>query len=614
MNGPELRALLASGPLLADGGLGTAMVERGASLEGCFEELNETAAETVEEIHRAFVAAGARLLLANTFGANRFALAKFGLQHRVAELNRRGVEIARRAATTGVLVGGSIGPLRVHLAPYGRVRPQQALEAYAEQAAALAEAGVDLILIETQSDLKEMEQALAAVRSVCDLACGVSATFTRDDRTLLGSTPEQVARRLVELGADVVGVNCSEGPAQVLRIVNAMRPHAGDTPVSAMPNAGGPSRVGERILYPAHPEYLGDYARAFLASGARLVGGCCGTGPEHIAAMARALDEPLQMPLELLPAPEGDDRQDHRPAPTRLKERLAEGRFVIAVEMDPPKGFSVARLLAGAETLADAGADAIYVSDSSRARLRMSAWAACRLIQEHAGVETVLGFPTRGRNLLRVQGDLLGTHALGIRNLFVVMGDPTAIGDFPQANDASDVAPTGLIGLVTKSFNAGVDQSGASIGEPTSFVVGCALNLNAADVDRECRLLRRKIEAGADFALSQPVFSLDVLRTFRKTYEERFGRLELPVLVGVAPLLNARNAEYLHNEVPGISIPTEIRERMRSAGEDGGPAEGLRIAIELGREIRAESAGVYITPPFRRYDLAAEVVEAVRAG
>ena len=620
MNAQELRALVADGPLLADGGLGTALIERGlVDPEGCVEFVNVSEPDAVADVHREFVEAGARLIESNTFGANRFGLAKHSLERRLVEINRRGVEIARDAGWSGAtpsqraIVAGSVGPLRVRLAPYGRVPRAEAREAYAEQIAVLAEAGADLIVIETQSDLNEMKEALAAARSVCDVAVIVAATFTRDDRTLLGSTPERIAARLVELGADAVGVNCSEGPAQVLRIVHAMRPHAGDAPLIAMPNAGGPTRVGERIVYPATPEYLGEYARSFVAAGASIIGGCCGTHPEHIAAMRRALDAPRQLRLEMLPTSpvEAIGRADH--AMSELGAKLRDGRFVVTVEMDPPRSTSTAKMLAGAETLADAGADAINVADSPMAKMRMSPWAPASLIQERVGIETVLHFPIRGRNLLRLQGDLLAAHALGIRNVFVVLGDPTRIGDYPDASDNVDVVPTGLMALVTQSLNKGTDQLGSSIGEPTSFLVGCAVNLGAADVDKECRLLHKKIGSGAGFALSMPTYSSDALRVFRKAYEERHGPLGLPVLVGVLPLITARHADFLHNELPGVVIGDEIRSRMQRAG-DKERAEGLAIATELVRELRAEAAGIYLMPPFGRYDVAAELIEAVQTG
>jgi methionine synthase / methylenetetrahydrofolate reductase (NADH) len=612
MDPQALRELLASGPLLADGGMGSALIERGiAEPDGCIEIVNLTEADAIADVHREFVDAGSKLVETNTFGANRFALAQHDLGHRLEEINRRGVRIAKEA---GVLVGGSVGPLRVRLAPYGRVRRKQAREAYAEQIAVLADAGADLIVIETQSDLNEIAEALRAAREACDLAVVCMATFTRDDRTLLGSTPEAVALRLAELGADVIGVNCSEGPAQVLRIVNAMRTAVPEAQLIAKPNAGGPTRVGERIVYPATPEYLGEYARAFVAAGASFVGGCCGTHPGHIAAMAEALAKPRQLHLEMIPATPAETAAETGQPASELGTKLRDARFVVTVEMDPPRSTSTAKMLAGAETLRDAGADAINIADNPMARMRMSPWAPARLIQERIGIDTVLHFPIRGRNLLRIQGDLLAAHALGIRNLFVVLGDPTRIGDYPAATDNVDVVPTGLISLVTQSLNRGTDQLGASIEEPTSFVVGCAVNMASADIDKECKLLKKKIDSGADFALSMPTFSADTLRTFRKEYEQRHGTLSLPILVGLLPLVTARHAEFLHNELPGVSIPADVRSRMTAAGgkKKKEEAAGLAIAIDLGHQLRGDAAGIYLMPPFGRFDIAAEIVEAVQ--
>lgn len=607
MDGPALDALLHSGALLADGGMGASLVEAGVPVSSCFEAMNVDDPDLVESIHRGFVEAGAGLVVTNTFGANRFKLGAREMADRVGELNRRGTEVAGRA---GVLVAGSVGPLGVWLAPLGRVRPAEAFGAYAEQISALADAGVDLILIETQTDLAEMEQALAAAKEACDLAVVVTATFTRDDRTLLGSTPEQVAERLVASGADAVGVNCGQGPAQALRVVRAMRQHVGSTPLWAKPNAGGPQQVGGRFLYPATPDYFADHARSLLAEGVAVLGGCCGTGPAHTRAMAGVLEEPRLSVVEVVPPEMGEAAQERAPAPTELGTRLAEGRFVVAVEMDPPRSGSAARMLAAAETLAQAGADVIDVADSPLARMRMSPWAACRLIQEHVGIETTLHFPTRGRNPLRLQGDLLAVHALGIRNVFVCLGDPVTVGDYPGGTDNVDVAPTGLISLIAEGFNEGRDQAGASIGEPTSFVVGCALNPAAPDLEAECRLLKRKIEAGAAFALSQPVFSLEPIRRLREVYEKGHGELQAPILVGVLPLVTSRHAEFLHNEVPGISIPEEVRDRMRKAGETA-EAEGTHMAADLACELQIVEAGIYLMPQFERFDIAAEIVEAV---
>jgi methionine synthase I (cobalamin-dependent)/5,10-methylenetetrahydrofolate reductase len=616
MDAAALSLLLADGPLLADGGMGTSLIARGAPVGACFEALNVEDPDRVEEVHRGFAAAGARLILTNTFGANRFRLETHGLADQVAALNRAGVSVARRAGAQ--IVGGSMGPLGVRLAPYGRVAVEGALEAYAEQAAALAEAGADVLVIETQTDLREVEQAiLGARRASAGTAILASATFTRDDRTLLGETPAQVAARLAELGADAIGVNCGEGPAQVLRVIRAMRPYAGGRTLMARPNAGGPTEVGGRFVYPATPAYVAEHALACVAEGASIVGGCCGTGPEHTAAMAATLTSGPRPRVVVADVADAVDEPAVLPAttaaPTALAARLAEGAFVIAVEMEPPRSFNAARLVAAAGTLRDAGADVIDVADSPMAKMRMSAWAACRLVEEQVGVETVLHFPTRGRNLLRLQGDLLGAHALGIRNLFVCVGDPVAIGEYPHGSNNLDVTATGLLALISDEFNRGRDRSGSSIGEPTSFFVGAAVAPVSPDLERECRLLKKKADAGARFLLSQPLFDAGDLGRLRDTYERAVGEpLAVPVLAGVLPLVTARHAAFLHNEVPGIVIPDAARARLSAAGDDA-TAVGVAMAAELVRDLRAAgAAGVYVMPQFGRYDLAAELVEAAR--
>jgi homocysteine S-methyltransferase len=577
-------------------------------------------------VHRSFVEAGARLILTNTFGADRYRLTGHGAAGRVEELNRAGVELARAAGAS--LVAGSMGPLGVRLAPYGRVRPEDAFDAYREQAEVLADAGVDLFAIETQTDLREMEQALAAAREAApDVAVLVSATFTRDDRTLLGDAPEQVARTLTELGVDMIGVNCGEGPAQALRLVRAMAPLVGATPFAARPNAGGPTAVGGRFVFPATPEYVGGLAAAFIGEGVAVVGGCCGTGPSHTRAIAAAIREapapgrsedgsdPIAVAVVGAPSPTSPSRAPvgTTEPPTSLRDALEQGRFVVAVEMEPPRSVSAATLVAAAETLRDAGADVVDVADSPMAKMRMSAWAACRMVQEQVGIETVLHFPTRGRSLLRLQGDLLGAHALGIRNLFVCVGDPVSIGDYPHSLNDVDITATGLLALVTGGFNRGVDRKGASIGEPTGFLAGAAVAPNAPDLEREARLLHKKVRSGAAFVLSQPVYSVEPLRRLRATYEHVAGEaLHVPVLAGVLPLLTARHAAFLHNEVPGIVIPDDVRARLETAG-GGAWAQGRSMAAELVSDLRGEGAsGIYLMPQFGRYDLAAEVVEAVR--
>lgn len=601
-------------PVLRDGAMGTLLHSRGVGFESCFDALNLSNPALVGEIHRAYIEAGAQMLQTNTFGANRYKLAAHGMESHVAEINRAGVDLARRvihASFKDVLVAGDVGPLGVRLAPFGRVQLEDARTAFVEQIAALAAAGVDVISLETFTDLYEIREAVAAARQVCDLPVIASMTFTRDDRTLLGDGPEKVARALVEIGAEVIGVNCSGGPAQLQRILQRMKLAAPEARLSAGPNAGWPEQVAGRIMYPATADYFAEYAFAFRQIGVALIGGCCGTTPEHIAAMRRALDAPPGPEVELAVLRHLDPEPSENGAtpPTRLAEKFAAGKFVVAVEMDPPHTISSHKLLAGASLLADVGVDVINVADSPMARMRMSPWAVCHLIQKEVGMETVLHFPTRGRNLLRVQGDLLAAHTLGIRNVFVVMGDPTAIGDYPEAMDNYDLAPSGLIQLIKEKLNAGRDHAGSDIGRPTAFFVGGALNLDPPEPEREIKVLRRKLRSGVDFLLTQPVFQPERAAAFLERYAAEYGPLPVPVLVGILPLNNLRHARFLHNEVPGIIICPEIFERLERADKESAH-EGVLIAAELMEQVRSWASGVYIMPAFSRYDLAAEVAEA----
>ncbi len=616
-------------PVTLDGAMGTMLHAKGIAFDECFDALNLRQPAFVADVHRQYLEAGAQILLTNTFGANRFRLSEHGLEDQVAAINKAGVDLARRAILAAfkeneVLVAGDVGPLGVRIAPFGRVSQEEARTAFREQIQALVEAGVDLLVIETMVSLDEAHQAFLAAREVAPhLPVVVSMTYTRDDRTLLGETPAQVARRLRDWGVDIIGANCSGGPAQLLRVLKAMRKAVPEALYWIKPNAGWPERLpGGRILYPATPDYFGDYARQFAQWGARFIGGCCGTTPEHIRSIAETLHTiPLAETQLDVEAPEarregtldaGLEEEDEEPWPSDLARKLAHGKFVFTVEMSPPRGVSVHKTLAHAALLKEMGADVINVADSPMARMRMSPWAVCHRIQEDVGIETTLHFPTRGRNLLRVQGDLLAAHALGIRNIFVVMGDPTSIGDYPEAMDAYDVVPSGLIKLIKQSFNQGKDYAGNTLDEPTRFFIGCALNLMAPDPEREMKVLRRKIRAGADFALTQPVYEPEQARRFLERYEDRYGPLPIPILVGVLPLYSARHARFLHNEVPGILIPEPVMARMEGAGERAWK-EGLKLAVELIQQLREWAQGIYLMPPFRKYWLAAEILEAVGA-
>lgn len=613
---PFLALLECDRPILSDGAMGTELHARGVPFDQCFDELNLTQPGLVAEIHREYIEAGSQIIQTNTFGANRYKLARHGLENDVARVNTAGVELARRvvlASFKPVLIAGDVGPLGVRLAPFGRVKPDQAREVFAEQISALLQAGVDLLIIETMSDVLEVNEAIQAARGISpDIPIIASMTFTRDDRTMLGDNPSKVAKALFNAGATVIGVNCSGGPNQILRIIKQMRAAVPEGRYSAMPNAGWPEQVGGRIMYPAGPDYFGEYALTFWQAGTCVIGGCCGTTPQHIAAMAKAIQTNAENfnhnTLSVTPP----EHEEILPGdqPTQLAQKLAAGAFITAVEMDPPRGLSTHKLLAGASLLAEAGADVINVADSPMARMRMSPWAVCNLIQRRIGIETVLHFPTRGRNMLRVQGDLLAAHALDVRNVFVVMGDPTAIGDYPNAMDNYDVVPSGLIKLIKQGFNAGVDSAGTDIGQPTSFFVGCALNLSPLEPDQEIKNLRRKIKSGADFILSQPIYDIPAAECFLEKARQELGPLP-PVLLGVLPLANPRHAAFLHNEVPGLSIPETIRRRMDITGENAA-AEGIKIAIELVEQMRPNIQGIYLMPPFNRFDTAAEIIEAVK--
>ena len=606
-------------PLLSDGAMGTLLHQKGVGFDVCFDELNLVNPALVGEIHREYIDAGSQIIQTNTFGANRYKLGRYGLAEKTVEINKAGVELARRVVMgsfKNILIAGDVGPLGVRLAPFGRVKPEDALEAFQEQISALISSGVDMILIETMTDLQEARTAVKAARAVSNsIPVIASMTYTRDDRTLLGDAPASVARSLKAEGADYIGVNCSGGPVQIVRILRQMRAAVPDGMFSVMPNAGWPEQSGGRIMYPAAPEYFGEYVETFARNGARIMGGCCGTTPEHIAAMIKALKN---MPVldAAVPVDPADSEFTSAPnlealEPTVFAQKIAAGKFVTAVEMDPPRGVATQKMLAGASLLAEAGADVINVADSPMARMRMSPWAVCNLIQHKIGIETVLHFPTRGRNIIRVQGDLLAAHALGVRNVFVVMGDPTSIGDYPDAMDNYDLVPSGLVKLIKQGFNTGVDHSGANIGQPTNFFVGCALNLNPKSPVDEIKNLVRKINAGADFALTQPVFQPDLAIQFIEQIKNEIEGFSLPILVGILPLNNIRHATFLDQEVPGITITGDVLDRIRSAGEKS-HEEGVRIAVELIGQMKGHVQGAYIMPAFNRYDLAAEIVEAIK--
>ncbi len=610
---------IAKSPLLADGAMGTMIHARGVEFEQSFDELNLLNPALILDIHRAYVAAGADILETNTFSATPLHLETWNIAPKAAEINRAGARLALQAARESnreIFVAGSIGPTNRRLAPLGPVRPEDMQESYDLQIDALVDAGVDLLIMETFADLREIELAIRSARARCDLPIVASMSFNREGLTLRGSTPEQAAHFLAALGVNVIGANCSTGPRGVVDVVARYRAELGDDniAISAMPNAGYPENRGARLFYPATPEYFANYAKRFVAVGARLIGGCCGTTPDHIHGMRRALDELRGVTVSVVPALRERETKaieavaDARE--TQLATNLRTGVFVTTVEMEPPKSTSTAELERNALMLRDAGATMLDISDIPMARMRMTGLAAAFKVQQSTGLETVLHFPVRGRNLLRVQGDLLAAHALGVRNLFVTMGDPSSIGDYPQAFDHHDIVPTGLVQLIKEQFNYGRDSAGASIGSACTFTVGVAANLTPSDLEKEAKLLKKKIDCGADFALTQPVFDAEAALAFLAYYERLYGKLKLPILAGILPLASARQAVFLKNEVPGMMLPDALVARMEAAG-DQARDEGQRVAAETLRAIKHAIQGVYFIPAFRRYDILAKLIKDV---
>ncbi len=603
---------LRRGPILADGGMGTMLYRRGVPFDRCFDELNLSDPKLVQRIHLDYLHAGAQLIETNTFGGNCIRLSSHGFEGKVREINLHGVKVAREAREiegTDALVAGAIGPLGKSLAPLGSVTPDEARALFAEQAAALLEGGVDLFIIETMSDQREMAEAIAAVRSVSRLPIIALMTFTDEGVTLAGKGPEETGRFLESTDADVIGANCSVGPQGMLewiyRLARVVR-----KPVTAMPNAGMPRLVDGRFVYSASPEYFASVASAFLANGAQIIGGCCGTTPDHIAAMAAVLRSapPVKPAPTVTVSPAAETAVPPAEPDEKGGSRFAQNlrkTFQISVELDPPKGTNPAKLLEGARLCRRHGVNAVNIADSPMARVRMSAMAVAALIERDIGIETVLHFTCRDRNLMGIQSDLIGAHALGIRNILAITGDPPSVGDYPHATGVYDIDAIGLTRVVA-GLNAGKDYAGASIGQATNFAIGVALNPTALDWEKEEARFRRKVEAGAHFAFTQPLYDLDPLWRCL----EAISRIRIPVFLGLLPLMSYRHALYLNNEVPGISVPAAILQRMEKAGDQGAEV-GIEAARNLLERARPSVQGTYLMPSFGRYETCLRVIEGM---
>ncbi len=603
-------AALADRVLVCDGAMGTELYDRGISFEHCFDELNLSRGDLISEVHASYRDAGAEVLLTNTFGANRVRLASHGLEARVADINLAGARLARAVAGSGAFVAGSVGPIGKRLAPVGKVSLAEAEAIFAEQITSLATGGVDLLWFETFSDLAEISAAMrAASRVAPQLPMVAHMTFTDEGKTITGYKPEEVARALTELGAVAVGANCSVGPGPMMEVIERML-RIPDLKLSVQPNAGLPQVNQGRYVYITSPEYLADFARQFAQHGCHLVGGCCGTGPKHIRAIAQALagarpSRPVARHatlevVEAVPAP----RVRQVDGPSSLRQKLRDGKFVSSVEIDPPRGINAEKLIRGAELCRSAGIDCINVADSPLARARMSPTALANLIRREVDIEIILHMSCRDRNVLGLQSELMGSYALGVRNVLCVTGDPPTVGDYPGATGVFDVDSIGLITLCSR-LNAGTDLAGKKIDDATDVFIGCASNPTAVDLETEVDRFQKKIDAGCHFTMTQPLYELDSLRRFLDRTKPT-----IPVLLGILPLKNARHASFLHNEVPGMHVPEDIRARMERAGEDG-PAEGVRIAREYLELAKPYVQGVYLMPPFNQFWMGVDVVRGI---
>jgi len=620
------RLLDPSQVILFDGAMGTMLYARGVFINQCYDELNLRAPDLVRDVHAAYVRAGAEVLETNSFGASRPKLAQYGLESRVRDINAAAARIAREAAGDRTLVAGAVGPLGLRLEPYGPTSAAEARDLFREQMEGLTEGGADLFILETFGDLFEIEQAILAARTV-DPAMPVVAQMTIgvDGVTPYGATPEDVARALDGWGADVVGLNCSVGPQTILDAIERMA-RVTTRKLSAQPNAGMPRDVGGRTMYMASPEYMATYARHLVQAGAKVVGGCCGTTPDHVKDMAAGV-RPLA-PRHAAPGTRsqvaGAAGRDAGPATavigghpgvpvvpfaerSRLAAKIAAGEFVTSVEIVPPRGVDASKLLADAATLRDAGVDAINVPDGPRAQSRMGAIMTSLLIEQRVGIETVTHYCCRDRNLLGMLSDLLGASAMGLRNILLITGDPPKMGPYPDATAVFDIDAIGLTNLV-RNLNRGLDPGENAIGAPTRFAIGVGVNPAALDPAHELRRFEFKVEAGAEYAITQPVFDVAQLEKFLATIEHT----RIPIIAGVWPLVSVRNAEFLANEVPGVTVPEAVIARMRRANErskEHAVAEGIAIAREMLDRVRGSVQGAQVSAPFGKVELALQVFE-----
>jgi len=614
----DFRELLDSdGIFVFDGAVGTRLYDKGIYINRSYDELNLTAPELVREVHEEYVRAGADIIETNSFGATRHKLQPYGLEGKLREINIAAVRIAREAAGEKVFVAGAIGPLGLRIEPYGPTSFDEAKEMYKEQVLGLLEGGVDLFILETFSELPAIEQAINAVRELSDLPIVAQMTIQMDGNTSFGTTPAAFTKRLDELAVDVIGLNCGMGPNHVLTALEKMR-EISDRPLSAQPNAGLPRDVQGRQFYMGSPEYVATFAKRFVQAGAKFVGGCCGTTPTHIKLIADSIRSISPRQSRVFVRSASSEIADLKPADvqvvpaedrSRWSRKIARGEFVTSVEVLPPKGCDAQKTLDSIRLLKDAGVDGVNIPDGPRAQTRMSAQATAVLVEREIGIEAVLHYCCRDRNLLGMMSDLLGAAALGLHNLLIITGDPPKMGPYPDATAVFDIDAIGLTNMVNK-LNHGLDIGNNSIGKPTAFSIGVGVNPGAVNMEEEIRRFEWKVEAGAEYAITQPVFDTEQLRDFL----EKISHVRIPIIAGIWPLVSFRNAEFLHNEVPGVNVTPEILERMRVASDKGkeeAREAGIAIARESLLEVKDAIQGVQVSAPFGNVKYALQVFEVL---
>lgn len=597
--------------LVCDGAMGTMLYEKGVYINRNYDELNLADPQLVEKIHTAYLKAGAEILETNTFGANRIKLAGYSLEQKTRDINIVGVQIAKRIAGDKAYIAGAVGPLGKPVKPLGTITPEEAKSVFKEQIGALVEGGVDFVLLETFSDINELKIAISAAKEIGNFPLIAQMSFNEDGIAANNNTPEDVATALAPLNLTAIGANCCVGPQNVLDVIKKMRSvYSGK--LTAQPNAGYPAVVDSRVLYLASPTYLAEFSRKYVNAGVNIIGGCCGTTPNHIFEvrnMVKMLRPPKlkNIAVEVKPV-QGKEVAKVEPAKPHEKSKLGANlgkKFCVSVELDAPKGTDPSKVIEGAKLCLKNGVDAINVADAPRAMARMHNIAMCKLIQENVGIETILHVCCRDRNLIGLQGDLIGCHALGIHNLVIITGDPPKLGDYPNCTAVYDVDAIGLT-RIANLLNHGIDLAGNPITPPTKLLIAVGANPGAPDLEKEIQRYEQKLEAGAEFCMTQPVYDVRTLENFLK----RTSHIKLPIMMGILPLRSFKNAEFLHNEVPGMQIPEKIRERMRVAGDDGAK-EGILIAQEALKEAKQMVQGTYLMPPFNRADVALEVLQVL---